>query len=676
MLTKELLAWAMGDFDYIEAFTEREYNGKRLPVRVYATRGLQSRCKFALGHAVRTLDLLSHSLSVDYPLPKCDLVAVHELAHGAMENWGLVTFRPTSLLCDDDKSDSAARQHIAYIISHELSHQWFGNLVTMNWWDDLWLNEGFATYIGWWAVDRLHPEWQIWVRYLVEDFQQGLQLDSLQSSHPVHVGVGSAAEIIQLFDQISYLKGSAIIRMLAAFLGVEVFFRGVRRYLEAHEYSNASTTDLWRALSAVSDTDVDALMSPWVEQTGYPLLSLSTGGDIKQARYDMLGTTDGDRSIWPIPVTYKAGRGTAKLLLEARETRLGQSKSSFCKLDTGHHGFYRTLYPVNSLTDAFEHKNWQFLCIEDKIGLLGDIASLVVSGHLSTPTLLSLVLQAAQREKNSSIWSLVWKAVQKVQVTFAYREKMAQGLQNYVLRLIESALAELRYTDSYWTVAEDDTYESVSLRKNLLAMATLGTRVPAVLAEGMNKFEAEHDVHADLVGLLHVLGVQEGGAGAYKKIKDRFLDGDTAPDKRESYLVALAHTRDAAQLVDVLDIATFSGDLTMAETYTFGLTISENSTAQELVWDVTRRNWDQPGVKRLREIGRGKGIDHWMKRSLRNVSDDRTRNDMAAFFGGKDVEGFNRGLNQVLEQIDINTQYRLRDEKLLEEWLNAEGYLD
>lgn len=157
----------MGDFDYVEAFLHRGYENKHLPVRVYATRGLQAQCTFALEHAVQALELLTERLGVSYPLAKCDLLVVHGLSHGAMENWGLVTFRPTTLLCDYDYSDSKTRQQIAYIIAHELSHQWFGNLVTMDWWDDLWLNEGFATYIGWWAVDHMHPEWQVWVNYLV-----------------------------------------------------------------------------------------------------------------------------------------------------------------------------------------------------------------------------------------------------------------------------------------------------------------------------------------------------------------------------------------------------------------------------------------------------------------------------------------------------------------------------
>lgn len=166
----------MGDFDYVEAFTEREYQAKRLPVRVYATRGLTARCHFALDHAVRSLDLLTQTLGVDYPLPKCDLLVVHELSHGAMENWGLVTFRPTALLCDPDYSDSADQQQIAYVLAHELSHQWFGNLVTMDWWDDLWLNEGFATYIAWWVVDHLHPQWQVWVHYLVRALETTLSM--------------------------------------------------------------------------------------------------------------------------------------------------------------------------------------------------------------------------------------------------------------------------------------------------------------------------------------------------------------------------------------------------------------------------------------------------------------------------------------------------------------------
>ncbi|KAK5280490.1 hypothetical protein LTR40_006276 [Exophiala xenobiotica] len=250
-----LAAWAVGDFEYVEDFTARKYNGKNIPVRVYTTRGLKEQGRFALEHAHKTLDYFSDVFGIEYPLPKSDLLAVHEFAMGAMENWGLVTYRTTAVLFDEEKSDARFKNRVAYVVAHELAHQWFGNLVTMDWWNELWLNEGFATWVGWLAVDHLHPEWDVWSQFVAEAVQTALELDSLRASHPIEVPVRNALEVDQIFDHISYLKGSSVIRMLSNHLGQEVFLKGVGDYLKVHAYGNARTNDLWAALSAASGQD-------------------------------------------------------------------------------------------------------------------------------------------------------------------------------------------------------------------------------------------------------------------------------------------------------------------------------------------------------------------------------------------------------------------------------------
>jgi len=164
----------VGDFKYVEAYTERKYHGKSLPVRVYTTRGLEEQGRFALEHAHKTIDYFSEVFGIDYPLPKSDLLAVHEFAMGAMENWGLVTYRTTAVLFDEEKSDARFQNRVAYVVAHELAHQWFGNLVTMDWWNELWLNEGFATWVGWLAVNHLHPEWKVWSQFVVRGMSRGI----------------------------------------------------------------------------------------------------------------------------------------------------------------------------------------------------------------------------------------------------------------------------------------------------------------------------------------------------------------------------------------------------------------------------------------------------------------------------------------------------------------------
>lgn len=529
-----------------------------------------------------------------------------------------------------------------------------------------------------------------------------------------------ANEIIQLFDHISYLKGSAIIRMLSSYLGEDVFFRGVSRYLQTHQYGNARTSDLWRALSAASEEDINSLMSPWVQRTGYPLLSVDNDQGsccIRQSTYTMLPKKEGSNEepkdskdnhnepIWPTPITYEDEDSRSnRTLLTVRQERTELPIAKLVKLDPGHHGFYRTLYCPEALQRRFGKAAHHQLSIEDRIGLLGDSASFVLSGHLTTPTLLSLILQL-QNETTSSVWAVIRNIVQKVQITFGHNEKISRGLRRLVLELIGPAILKLRHQDSknsnissYWTVMAGDTHETISLRKHLLELAVFGAHAPHVIAEGNDRWtrwqtsESQDVLHPDLLGLVLKLAVQEGGVEVYQKIKAAFTTAASQPNTEghgdgkagsttnvntmELYLVALARTQDRALILDVMDFAAHSGKLTMSETYPFASAISENIAAQDIVWGFIQDAWDKGGIKRLRDIGRGKGIDHWIKRSLANVSNHQVRHDMIAFFADKDVSGFNKGLQQTLEQIEINAQYRVRDEQVLEDWLNAQNYLD
>lgn len=236
IMSTYLVAMVVCDFDYIERMTK-----DHVRVRVYTQKGFIHQAEFALDCAVRILEWYANYFAISYPLPKLDMIAIPDFAAGAMENWGLVTYRQVSLLYDREHSTTKVMQHIAYIVAHELAHQWFGNLVTMEWWTHLWLNEGFATWVGWRAVDHLFPEWHIWTQFITNEANRGLELDSLKSSHPIEVDIMRASEIDEIFDAISYAKGACVIRMLVAYLTELGFQTGVQAYLKAYQYSNAQT---------------------------------------------------------------------------------------------------------------------------------------------------------------------------------------------------------------------------------------------------------------------------------------------------------------------------------------------------------------------------------------------------------------------------------------------------
>ena len=274
-----LLAFVIGDLASVEA---KASDGTL--VRVWATRGKEEQGRFAVENSVKLLDYFNDYFGVSYPLPKMDHIAVPDFAAGAMENWGAITYRETALLFDPQNSAAAARQRIMEVVSHEMAHMWFGDLVTMEWWDDLWLNESFASWMGDKAVDRLYPEWNMWTQFVSQDTSAGLSLDGLANSHPIEADVKDPAEIRELFDAISYSKGGATLRMIEEYLGEEAFRQGLRAYISAHQYGNAKGADLWTALEEASGKPVTAIMNSWIRQTGYPIIDVEAKREDGEAR--------------------------------------------------------------------------------------------------------------------------------------------------------------------------------------------------------------------------------------------------------------------------------------------------------------------------------------------------------------------------------------------------------
>lgn len=466
-----LLAWAVGDFAYVEAHTDRRYKGRQLPVRVYTTRGLEEQGRWALQHAPKIIDFFSQIFKIDYPLPKADLLAVHEFTHGAMENWGLITYRTTQLLFDEKTSDARFKNAVAYVVAHELAHQWFGNLVTMDWWDELWLNEGFATWVGWHAVDYIHPEWQVWAQFVNEGMEAAFRLDGIRSSHPIQVPVRDALDINQIFDSISYLKGCSAIRMLANHLGVETFLGGVSNYLKAHMYGNARTKALWDALSEASGQDVGALMGPWISKVGHPVLTVTEEPGqiiVSQSRFLSTGDVKGDEdaTVWWVPLGLAGKKGhsgvTDESLTKKRET-IGDVDLDFYKLNSGATGFYRVNYSPDRLVKLATQLDR--LSTEDRIALIGSTADLAYAGDTTTASLLTL-LEAFGGEDHPLVWTQILDSISSLKSVFADDKDIKGGLEKFSLKVIDRKLKQLG-----WEFPPDEDYLTGNLRKQLIGVA-------------------------------------------------------------------------------------------------------------------------------------------------------------------------------------------------------------
>lgn len=677
-----LLAWAIGDFEYVEAFTERRYNGKQLPVRVYTTRGLKEQGRWALWHAPRIIDYFSDIFGIEYPLPKADLLAVHEFSAGAMENWGLVTYRTTAVLYDEKTSEPRYANRVAYVVAHELAHQWFGNLVTMDWWDELWLNEGFATWVGWLATDHLHPEWQVWPQFINEGMEMAFKLDSIRASHAIHVPVKDALDVNQIFDHISYLKGCSAIRMLANHLGVETFLKGVSNYLKKHQYGNAKTEALWSALSEASGKDVNKLMGPWISKIGHPVLTVAEQPNqisIKQSRFLSTGDVkpQDDETTWWIPLELegkKGVKGITSIALEKKEDTITDIDSEFYKLNSGASGFYRVNYPPERLLQL--GKQLDRLSIEDKIAIIGSAGDLAFSGNGTTAALLSFI-QGFSKEDNYLVWSQVLDSIASVKSVFGEDEVIKKGLEAFTLKLIDEAVSKVG-----WDYPEGESYLTGLLRKRLILTAGVNGHA-SVTEEALKRWKAyvESPESNPLPPALRTpvfrVAVKHDPVKAVEVLKKEWFTTKSI-DGKEVCLSAISAARDTELVKKTIlpflfnrsPPAPASESVPSSDMHVLASGLGANASAREAQWQYLQAHWDDCVVK----AGNNVVVDRLVSTSLSKFADADKISEIDAFFAGKDTAGFNRTLETAKDKIRGRAAYRQRDAAALKAWLAAHGY--
>ncbi|CZS77032.1 unnamed protein product [Fusarium graminearum] len=666
VMSTYLLAWAVGDFEYIEAFTDRKYNGKQIPVRVYTTRGLKEQGQWALEHAPKIIDFFSEIFDIDYPLPKSDLIAVHEFTHGAMENWGLVTYRTTQVLYDEKTSDPRFKNAVAYVVAHELAHQWFGNLVTMDWWDELWLNEGFATWVGWHAVDHLHPDWQVWAQFVNEGMEAAFRLDGIRASHPIHVPVRDALDVNQIFDSISYLKGCSAIRMLANHLGVEVFLKGVSNYLKSHAYGNAKTTALWDALGEASGKNVTELMNPWISKIGHPVLTVAEEPgqiSVKQSRFLSTGDVqpEDDTTTWWVPLGLEGKKdhaGVASLSLTSKEDTIRDVDEDFYKLNSGATGFYRVNYPPERLAKLSTQLDK--LSTEDKISIIGSTADLAFAGNGTTPALLTF-LEGFGKETHTLVWRQVLDSISGVKSVFGEDESIKKALDNFTLKLINEKVKEVG-----WEFPEGEDYLTGILRKEIIG--------------ALKRFNAwvedpeANPIPAPLRVAVWRAAMIKEPARTVEILKKEWLNTKSIDGKLLS-LSVLGTVKDAEILKK--DVIPFnfnqsppSNAVPAGDMHVLGGSVANNVVGRPVQWQFMKDNWDAVITK----LGNPVVVDRYMNLSLSRFTDVSAVEDIEKFMADKDTSSFNRTLGTVKDKIRGRAAYRERDSEKLKEWLSAHGY--
>ena len=590
-----------------------------------------------------------------------------------MENWGLITYRTTAVLFDEANSDQKYRNRVVYVVAHELAHQWFGNLVTMDWWNELWLNEGFATWVGWLAVDHLHPDWNVWGQWVTDGMQMAFQLDSLRTSHPIEVPVRNALEVDQIFDHISYLKGSSVIRMLATHLGVETFLKGVSEYLKAHTYGNAKTADLWAALSKESGQEVDKFMDPWITKIGFPVVTVAEEPgqiSVRQSRFLSGGelTKEEDETLWWIPMGLHTGpeaTDAKRDALTAKEDTYRDIDTSFYKLNANQTGFYRTNVPPQRLVQL--SKDLGKLSVTDKIGLIGDAGAMAIAGEGTTAALLSF-LEAFPQEDNYLVWSEILSSLGKVRSTFSADKEVSEGLRKYTLKLVTVATEKVG-----WTFAPKDDYLTGQLRALLISSAGLVGH-EATVQEAQKQFKAfisgdAKAIHPSLRSAVFKISIKNGGEEAYHAVQKEYQN-TTSVDGKEIALQSMGQVQSPELAKDYL---TFGfAKVATQDLHSVGGSLANNSRTRKAVWEYIQANWP---MIRDRLSGNMVVLERYLRVCLQKFASHEVEKEIGAFFKDKDCEGFDRGLAVVRDSVTGNARYAERDLEVVREWLGAKGYL-
>ncbi|KAL1866911.1 hypothetical protein VTK73DRAFT_4458 [Phialemonium thermophilum] len=671
LMSTYLVAFVVGELNYVET------NEFRVPVRVYAPPGQNiEHGRFSLNLAAKTLAFYEKVFGIEFPLPKMDQIAIPDFAQGAMENWGLVTYRVVDLLLDEKVSGAATKERVAEVVQHELAHQWFGNLVTMDWWDGLWLNEGFATWASWYSCNIFYPEWKVWQSYVTDNLQRALALDSLRSSHPIEVPVKRADEINQIFDAISYSKGSCVLRMIATYLGEDTFLEGVRRYLKKHAYGNTQTGDLWAALSDASGKKVEEVMDVWTKHVGFPVVTVTENQDntihVKQNRFLRTGDTkpEEDQVLYPVFLGLRTKDGLKEdLALNKREGDFKVPSLDFFKLNANHTGLYRTAYTPERLEKLGQAAKSGLLTVEDRAGMIADAGALAVSGYQKTSGVLSL-LKGFDSETEFVVWSEIVARVASVQGAWIFEDKAVRdGLEAFQRDLVAPKVRELG-----WQFSDNDGHLEQQFKALLFGNAGLsGDEMVIKAAQDMFKKYMAGDksaIHPNIRGSVFSMALKYGGKEEYEAVLN-FYRTSTNSDERNTALRCLGRANHPELIQRTLDLL-LSGEVKDQDIYMPVSGLRSHPEGIEALFEWMTQNWEAIVKKLPPELSMlGSMVTIFTSSFTKKEQLERVE----TFFADKSTNGFDLSLAQSLDAIRSKVSWLERDRDDVAGWLKENGYM-
>uniref|UniRef100_A0A671X3N6 Aminopeptidase n=1 Tax=Sparus aurata TaxID=8175 RepID=A0A671X3N6_SPAAU len=667
-----LLAYIVSDFVSVSRTTQHGVN-----ISIYAVPEKIDQTAYALDAAVKLLDFYDDYFDIPYPLPKQDLAAIPDFQSGAMENWGLTTYRETGLLFDPDKSSASDKLGITKVIAHELAHQWFGNLVTMEWWNDLWLNEGFAKFMEFISLDITYPELHVDDFFLGKCFE-AMEVDSLSSSHPVSTHVENPTQIQEMFDDVSYDKGACILNMLRDFLTPEAFEIGIIRYLKRYSYQNTVNSHLWESLTDVSglcvSLDVRAIMDTWTLQEGFPLVTVEVRGrEVRLSQERYLKTDDPsliEGFLWQIPLTYMTSASSTihRFLLKTKTDVLYLPEEvDWVKFNVDMSGYYMVHYAGegwNSIIKVLQH-NHTALTSNDRASLIQNVFQLVSVGKVRLDTALELSLYLS---KETEIMAVTQGFGELVPLYKLMEKRDMAALENqmkgYIVELFRGLIDRQEWTDS------GSVSERV-LRSYLLLFGCVRNYPPCV-AKATQLFNQWKDsdgtmsLPVDITMAVFVIGARtpEGWDFLFEKYRHSFqmsvksrlksAMGVTPLKDKLKWMMEQSLSGEIMKTQDLPDVV---------------VAVSRNPHGYKLAWDFLRANWHTM----IKKFDLGSHTISYLVNGVTNQYSTREMLDeVKSFFGSLTEETGSelRCIRQTYETIEDNIRWMDTNLPLLQAWLD------
>ncbi|KAF9054698.1 leucyl aminopeptidase [Panaeolus papilionaceus] len=672
-----IVAFANGHFKHLETSVVMPLSGKTVPLRIYATPDVIHQAQFALDVKASVLPLYEKIFDVEYPLPKLDTLVASDFL-GAMENWGLIIGGTNALLLDPKHADLQAKKNVAETQSHEVSHMWFGNITTMEWWNYLYLNEGFATLMGEVIIPgKFFPDWRVNSQFITEHLNNALSLDAKESSHPIEVDCPDANDINQIFDALSYSKAASVLRMLANHVGEEKFLKGVSLYLKKHLFGNSVTHDLWEGISAATDRDIAAIMENWIAKIGFPVITVTEVDDgkainVRQDRFLATGSVDpkDNETIWVVPLGLLSTNDSKSsvnhsTVLSEREKVIPVDTTQPFKLNAGTTGVYRVLYTPERLAKiaAEATKENSAFSLDDRIGLVHDSMALSKAGLQKLSSALTLV-DLWKNEKEYLVWQGIGKAVEELISIWWENPEVVNKLNAFSRKLFVPLVEKLGYEYS------PDDSPDVTLLRTLAITQSAAARDSTVVKVLQSYFQRYLDtgnisnIPADILRPTFAAAVQHGGRKEWEAAMKSHNE-PTTPSEKIAAIYAMGASEDPDLAKETLKFMSMKSK-TQDMMYFFG-GLGANFKHRRLLTKYMQDNYDAL----LRRFEANYSLTSLVTRSTNYYSSMKDYAAIEAFYKDKDTSKYNKALAQALDTIRARAGYIERSNEDLIQWLNS-----